>query len=83
VKAAGKRVTGKDGSVTTLEVDRFQRAAVNTTGATTVRVFVLEPADDENRIEWGKLGVRGRFKVVETIERTNDAVAAWKAFRAS
>jgi leucyl-tRNA synthetase len=83
VKAPGKRVTGKAGEVTTLEVDSFKRAAINTTGVNTVRVFVLEPGDDENRIEWGKLGVEGRFKVVETIERTNEAVAAWKAFRAS
>lgn len=83
MKAPGKRVTGKSGSVTTIEVDSFARAAIATTSTKTLHVFILEPAEQDERIEWGPLGVEGRFRVVEKITRAREATEAWKAFRAS
>ena len=80
LKAPGKRKVGKTGSVVDLEVDTFERAAVATTGKKSMQVFVLEPSPHFERIEWGALGVEGRFRIVEHVTHPREAAAAWKAF---
>lgn len=83
IKAPNKRVVTKAGSITELEVDAFERAAVATTSTKTLHVFILEPSDAVERLEWGPLGIEGRFRVVEKITNERKAAEAWKAFRAS
>lgn len=65
-------------------VSAFRRAAVLTTttgaGKQSVRLFVIEPADEEAELLLGELFVRGRFRVVEKVNNARRAEEAWRGF---
>lgn len=81
VKAVDSRKVSKQGTIAEIEVDSFQRVAIATASTKTLHVFVLEPDDVEERIEWGPLSVEGRFRIVEHITDSRKAAEAWKAFK--
>lgn len=45
------------------------------------RFFIIEPADTPEEILFEDFYVRGKFKVVEKVNHTQDARDAWRAFR--
>ena len=87
LRATDTRKLGKKASIVELEVQSFERAAIATTrrnpitGSKTLQVFLLEPATERSRFEWGGLGLEGRFRVVRRITHPRDAAEAWRAFR--
>ena len=47
------------------------------------RLFVLEPASGEEKIELGPFFVRGRFRIAEKVNNAERAAEAWKVEKAS
>jgi hypothetical protein len=45
------------------------------------RFFIIEPADTPEEILFEDFYVRGKFKVVEKVNHTQDARDAWRAFK--
>ena len=79
IKTALSVRTKTVGRVVDVEVPTFERALVATSSTKTQHLFVLEPADEEGRIEWGPFFVEGRFRIVE---EDTDARRAGERFRA-
>lgn len=62
---------------------RWQRAAVLTAGHDRIRMFVLEPGEQDNEVEFEGYWVRGKFNVVQKINGSAAARRAWESFTAS
>ena len=64
------------------DVSRFQRVAVIFGPKGSLRMFILEPGEDENEVAFDKGYVRGRFDVVEKINNSRKASERWRTFTA-
>lgn len=62
-------------------VPRFARAAIAFSGKQMNRMFVLEPASEENAFEFDGFEVRGRYRVIEKINGAEEASKRFRAFR--
>lgn len=58
----------------------WRRVGVITSAGTRARFTVLEPADEENAITYGAFSVRGKFRIVETVNNAKEAGEAFKVF---
>jgi len=78
--------TRAGGNVVTGVLTRWKRVAVLTSAeqgdAKTQRLWILEPGGEQQEVTLGDFYARGRFTVVEKINNSEKARAAWKAFEA-
>jgi excisionase family DNA binding protein len=63
-------------------VQRWRRVAVLRGRQGKLRMLVIQPGRDDREIARGSLYVRGRFDVIEKVDESGAARAAWVAFRA-
>ena len=87
VKAPGLEVvqtTKLEGGGKTIDavVPRFERAAIAFSGKKVNRMFVLEPADEEDSFTFEDFEIRGRYRVVEKINDPEEASKRFRSFRA-
>lgn len=80
IEVLEKRRLENEGRLTEAVVPSFQRVAVFTTGKTTAKVYELEPADEDCRIEFGSFLVEGKFRIARKQSGPSRAAAAFKAF---
>lgn len=83
VKVAGLEVLEKKklpggGKLIEAVVPRFERAAVAFSGKSMNRMFLLEPAEEENSFEFDGFEIRGRYRVAEKINQPEVAAELWK-----
>lgn len=69
------------GKVIEAVVPRFERAAVAFSGKKVNRMFVLEPADDEDRFDFEGFSIAGRYRVTEKINDPEEASKRFRSFR--
>lgn len=82
VKAPDLEIVEKDGHARVGVVSKFERAAIAFSGKTVNRFFVLEPADEPFRYDFGPFFIEGRFRVAEKVNNAQEASARFKAFEA-
>lgn len=61
-------------------IPRWRRAGVLTAGHGKLRLFVIEPSDQDEEIEFHGYHVRGKFKIVEKVNGSKAARLAWQGF---
>lgn len=81
IRAPGLRITKRDGRLMHGEVSSFRKAAVTFSGKTGNRMFVLEPAEANDRFDFGPFFIEGRYRVTEKVNEPGEASERFKAFR--
>lgn len=59
---------------------REGKIAIAFSGELVNRLFILEPADEENRFEWPPFGIEGRYRVVEKVNNPAEASRRFREF---
>jgi excisionase family DNA binding protein len=80
IRGGALEVEERDSATVTGSVARFERVAVLTSTGANQRLFVLEPADEQDQLAFPPFWVRGRFRVVAHENNARRARDAWKAF---
>ncbi|MEQ9322447.1 MAG: hypothetical protein RIF41_24995, partial [Polyangiaceae bacterium] len=73
VKIPGLEVTSKKDGIIEGTVETFREGAVAFSGERNNRMFVIEPSEALNEFTWGPFYIRGRYRVVEKINRAGEA----------
>lgn len=63
-------------------IPRWRRVAVLTAGDSKLRMYVIEPSEEPNEINFYAYHVKGNFKIVEKFNSPKAAREAWEAFQA-
>lgn len=82
LKAPHIEIVETDGHARVGVVSSFERAAIAFSGKKVNRFFVLEPADEPFRYDFGPFFIEGRFRVAEKVNNAQEASERFKAFEA-